>query len=368
MKRPFPRRALLINGTLGVLLAGGVGVAYLSLTDDDAGAAAGSRLTPVSRGTVTASVSASGSVESARSSALSFGTSGTVAKIYVKAGQRVGKGDLLARLDQTAALEALSAAKANLDATTDTGTAKGYAGYLQVKNAYSAAQRTYAGTLLRAPFSGTVTAVNGTVGGPSSGTASSPSASSDNNNSSGTSSTGFMELADTGHLLVKGDFTEADTTKLKTGQTATVSFDALPGTTATGRITAIGAAPTTTDNVVKYPATVALTKVPAGIRLGQTATVEVVTSSAENVLYVPAAAVRTAGGRSTVTVERAGRRGTVQVEVGIKGDQGTEIRSGLDEGDKVVVTVTTQSGPNNRFPAGRTGGGFPGGGMRGGRP
>ncbi|WP_149259821.1 efflux RND transporter periplasmic adaptor subunit [Actinomadura sp. K4S16] len=378
-------RRLLVNGALGVLLAAGAGTAYFALGDGDDGAAASTRLSRVSRGTVISSVSASGSVGSARSRSLSFGASGTVAKIYVRAGQKVKTGDVLARLDQTEAIENVNAAKANLAvaADGDTSSEKGYAGYVQAKNSYNSALRAYQGTVLKAPFAGTVTAVNGTVGGGSSGSSSSSSGSGSGSGSgssspssssaSSSSGSGFVELADTAHLQVEGEFTEADTTKLKAGQAAAVTFDALTGTTATGKITAIGAAPTTTDNVVKFPATIALEDVPSGVRLGQTATVEITVARAEDVLHVPSAAVRTAGGQSTVTVVRNGRQIPTTVETGVKGDQGTEIKSGLNEGDQVAVTSTSGSGNTSErgFPGGGGGpglggapGGAPGGGGR----
>ncbi|MFF4240135.1 efflux RND transporter periplasmic adaptor subunit [Actinomadura geliboluensis] len=374
MNRPFQRRTLLVNGALGVLLVAGAGAAYLTLGDGGDGAAASTRVSRVARGPVESSVSASGSVASARSRALSFGASGMVAKIYVKAGEKVSGGEVLARLDQTEALENVNAAKANLAvaAQGDTSSEKGYAGYVQAKNAYNSALRAYQGTVLKAPFAGTVTAVNGTVGGSSSGSGSasgtgsssgggsSPGGSSTSSSSSSSSSgSGFIEIADTKHLQIEGNFTEADTTKLKVGQAATISFDALTGTTATGKITAIGVSPTTTDNVVKFPATISLGDVPSGVRLGQTATVEITVAKAEDVLYVPSAAVRTAGGQSMVTVVRDGVQSTLTVETGVKGDQGTEIKSGLEEGDQVVVTSST-SGSGTSGTTGRQG--FPGGG------
>ncbi|MEV3925475.1 efflux RND transporter periplasmic adaptor subunit [Actinomadura coerulea] len=379
-------RTLLVNGALGVLLVAGAGTAYLALGDGGDGAAASTRVSRVARGTVVSSVSASGSVESARSRSLSFGASGTVAKIYVKAGQKVRAGDVLARLDQTEAIENVDAAKANLAvaADADTSSEKGYAGYVQAKNSYNAALRAYQGTVLKAPFAGTVTAVNGTVGGGSSGSSASSSGSgsgaaggssspTSSSTTTSSSSSGFVELADTAHLQVEGEFTEADTTKLKVGQAAAVTFDALTGKTATGKITAIGAAPATTDNVVKFPAVIALSDVPSGVRLGQTATAEITVARAENVLYVPSAAVRTAGGQSTVTVVRDGRQVPTTVGTGVKGDQGTEISSGLKEGDEVAVTSTSGNGNTGQrgFPGGGApglggapGGGAPGGGGR----
>jgi hypothetical protein len=87
-----------------------------------------------------------------------------------------------------------------------------------------------------------------------------------------------------------------------------------------------------------------------------------VSAKAANALYVPAAAVRTAGGQSTVTVLQGGRRVDRTVEFGIKGDQGTEIKSGLDAGDQVVLSTTGGGPPGNiRVP----GGGVPGAGLGG---
>ncbi|MFB4308246.1 efflux RND transporter periplasmic adaptor subunit [Actinomadura sp. GTD37] len=361
MNRPFQRRALLVNGALGVLLVAGAGTAYLTLSDGGDGASASTRTSRAARGTVESSVSASGSVESAKSRSLAFGASGTVAKIYVKAGEKVSAGEALARLDQTEALESVNAAKANLAvaAKGDTTSEQGYAGYLQAKNSYNSALRTYQGTVLKAPFAGTITAVNGTVGGGSGGSGTSSSSgsgtgtgsggsspggsASSSSTSSSSASSGFMELADTKNLQVEGDFTEADTTKLKVGQAVAVSFDALTGKTATGEITAIGLSPTTTDNVVKFPATISLGEVPAGVRLGQTATVEITVAKAEDVLYVPSAAVRTAGGQSTVTVVRNGAQSTVTVEIGVKGDQGT-VRGTKGE-DGALTATTVSAGP-----------------------
>ncbi len=206
----------------------------------------------------------------------------------------------------------------------DTSSEKGYVGYLQAKNSYNSALRTYQGTVLKAPFAGTITAVNGTVGGSSGGSGGSSSSSGSDSGSGGSSSGWLVVLV---FVLVElrlhgdrrhceppdpGNFTEADTTKLKVGQSAAVSFDALTGKTATGKITAIGMAPTTTDNVVKFPATISLGDVPSGVRLGQTATVEITVAKAEDVLYVPSAAVRTVAGRapsrSSGTASRAPSR------------------------------------------------------------
>jgi macrolide-specific efflux system membrane fusion protein len=394
VKSLLRRRGVLINGALAVLLLGGAGAAYLSLSDD-AGASSPGRTVPVSRGTVVASVSASGTVASARSRDLSFATSGTVDKINVQVGDKVKKGQMLATVDDANARDDLEAARAALNAAEagDTSTASGYSSYMQAKASYNSAQRALDGTELIAPFSGTIVAVNGTVGGSSSGSGGSSGSSgsggsggsgsggsagggvggsagggsggSGSSGSAGASSSGsgsgFMTIADTSNLVVTGKFTEADVAKLKKGQQATVTFDAVRNTQASGKVTEIDQTATTSNNVVQYGVTVSLTDPPAGLRIGATASVGVTTAQAQDVLYVPTAAVRTAGGRSTVTVLEGGKQVLRVVQTGVQGDQGTEITSGLKEGDQVLLTLSATAGTGG-FPSGR----FPGVGGRGG--
>ncbi|MEU0482789.1 biotin/lipoyl-binding protein [Streptosporangium sp. NPDC006013] len=375
MKLSTKRGALIVNGTLGVLLLGGAVIAYSSLGGEASSADAAVRTVQVTRASVTASVSASGTVASARARALEFASSGTVEKIYVKVGDKVTKGQILARLDDDSAQESLDAAAAALDtADDDTSTAAAYAQYITARNTYRAAKRAVDGTVIKAPFSGTVTAVNGTVGG-SSGASAKATGNTGNTGGAGNSgnaagagssggaasgSGGFIDIADTGRLQLVGTFTESDVTRLKVGQAASIGFDALNGVTAAGKVTQIQPTATTSNNVVQYPVTISFTEVPDEVRLGQTATVGVVVESVQNVLALSTTVISTTGSRSTVTVLRDGQQVPVQVEVGVKGDTLTEIKSGLNEGDQVVrpaATGTTQQG-----------GGFPGlGGGGGGR-
>jgi macrolide-specific efflux system membrane fusion protein len=171
-----------------------------------------------------------------------------------------------------------------------------------------------------------------------------------------------MTIADTSQLEVKGEFTETDVAKIKKGQQASVTFDAMQGTRASGKVTAIDQTSTTSNNVVQYGVTVTLTDPPGGLRIGATATVQVTTASAQNVLLVPTAAVRTAGGRSTVTLLSGGKQVAKVVQAGTQGAQGTEIKSGLNEGDQVVIPDAGAGTGGGGFPTGR----FPGGGGIGG--
>ncbi|MCW2881297.1 MAG: Membrane-fusion protein-like protein, partial [Sphaerisporangium sp.] len=80
----------------------------------------GIKLASAKRGTVVSGVSAAGNTMDANIRDLAFGASGTVEKIYVKVGQKVGKGHVLARIDDTIAREDYTAATASLAAAEET--------------------------------------------------------------------------------------------------------------------------------------------------------------------------------------------------------------------------------------------------------
>jgi macrolide-specific efflux system membrane fusion protein len=391
---PALSRSTLVNSGLAVLAVAGGVWAYFLVTDNPNAAAAagtvGTRTVAVTQGEVSSTVSATGSIQSANTASADFITSGTVTSISVHVGDAVKKGQVLAQVDPTDSQDQLNTANANLNAADASLTRANTGGdpatiasaQAQVTDAQAtldADQRALAGTTLTAPMAGTVTAINGSVGGSSGGGSGSSGSGgsggggggggSGGNSSSNSSSagSGFIQLADLTQMEVSADFAEADATKLKTGQTATVTWAALTGATATGTVATIAPTATTSNNVNSYAVTVNLTTLPTGIRIGQTVTVLVTTADAQNAIRVPNAAVRTVGSRHTVTVLNGAAPQLVSVEVGVVGDTFTQITSGLAVGQEVVI-VTTPSGTTNtntgRFGFG--GGGLGGGGLGGG--
>ncbi|WP_432958893.1 efflux RND transporter periplasmic adaptor subunit [Micromonospora haikouensis] len=381
------RPTVAVNAVLTLLLVGGGTWAWLSVRGDAsarAGTTGGTRTVQVSRGTVTATVTADGSLESAATATATFATAGTVTSVAVTVGQKVRKGQLLAEVDPADARRDLKVAQANLDAAedaldrardagSDTATAENEV--TQAELAVDEAEAAVEGTRLTAPMAGTVVAVNGTVGGPSGGSSGSGSSASSGSGSSGAASggssggtsSGFVDLADLSKLQVTAAVAEADATRLKAGQPATITWNALDGATATGELRAIDPQATTANGVVTYGVTLGVADLPAGARPGQTVRVAVVTGTAENVLLVNSAAVSGSGDRRSVTVLTDTGQETRRVQVGLAGDRAYEITSGLTEGERVVLPETTTSGTSGgltggggRFPGG---GGFPGGGL-----
>jgi HlyD family secretion protein len=95
------------------------------------------------------------------------------------------------------------------------------------------------------------------------------------------------------------------------------------------------------------------------VKLGQTAQLVITTGSKESALRVSSSALTTIGNVTTATVRASdGTTSTRQVTTGLEGDTYTEVLSGLQDGD--VVVLPEQSG------TGSTGFTFPGGGGPGG--
>jgi macrolide-specific efflux system membrane fusion protein len=408
---------------VAVLLVIGVG-AYLVIGGGGGSTALGqTTTTTVSRGTVSSTVSASGTIESPETAGASFTTSGTVTAVLVELGDHVRVGQVLALVNDASARADLESASANASSaaagvtSAQAGVSSSQSGITSAQASLSAAQENLreirhskeatdgkiadaeaqvasarsqlqqaqasvtsanaqvaqaqasltsanaqvekakeavSDTVLRAPIGGTVVEVNGTVG-QSSSTSDATSSSDTSSTSSDTS--GFIVISDTKDLQVQANFSETDTAQIRVGQRATVTLNALPDVQLKGTVTAIDETSTTVNQVVNYGVTIELHDIPRRVRVGQTVVAEVVTGRARDVLAVPSSAVQTAGAQTTVTVIRNGQQVSTPVQIGLEGDQFTEIVSGLSEGDEVVLATASDAGGNGGFP----GGGFPGG-------
>jgi len=227
------------------------------------------------------------------------------------------------------------------------------------------AQKNEDDTTLHAPVAGVVASVNGLVGQQSSGGSSSSSASSSTGSSTGTStgsstaSSGFIQLTDVNLFDVKVGFTETDAPKVKVGQAATITLDALPNETFTGHVLELDTSSTLVSNVVTYYAKIGFDTTPADVKPGMTASVNVVLDKRDNAITLPTSAVSTTGTTETVTVKpKSGSETSKVITIGLRGDSAVEITSGLSVGDQVVTTSSASTAT--------AGGGFPGGGLPGG--
>ncbi|HEX4436590.1 MAG TPA: biotin/lipoyl-binding protein [Solirubrobacteraceae bacterium] len=107
-------RASWLVYALGALCAGAIVAAILVVGPASAGSSTVTRTATAATGLVQSTVSGSGNLAPASELDLGFKTSGTVTNIYVKQGQQVAKGQLLATLDPQSAEVTLQQARAGL--------------------------------------------------------------------------------------------------------------------------------------------------------------------------------------------------------------------------------------------------------------
>lgn len=210
---------------------------------------------------------------------------------------------------------------------------------------------------LLAPFDGSVASVGPNVGEWASG-------------SNSTTATAIVALVDQSSVRIDATIGETDVAKIQVGQQATITFDALPGTTMSGKVIAVSPAGSSTQGVVSYQTSVSIDNPSKVLPSGMSANLSIVTEQKDNVLQVPNKAIRTQGTTKTVEVMANGKSESKSVQTGSSNDQMTEIVSGLQAGDQVVIQGTTTKAPSGNTGIGGAGlgggvGGPPNGGVGG---
>jgi HlyD family secretion protein len=157
-----------------------------------------------------------------------------------------------------------------------------------------------------------------------------------------------VELADMSGLEVVLSVDEVDVGVLAVGQTAVLNLETWPDTDIVGEISAISPNATVNNNAtVTYDVHISLGESELPILLGMTANADLITAEKENVLLIPNAAIMANRAQGTYSVNRVHYDAdgnmtteTVAVTIGLRDSQFTEITSGLNEDEEVLIRNT----------------------------
>lgn len=373
----------------------------------------------VEKGMLIVSITGSGTVSSANSATVTTQTSGVVKKLFVENGQEVKSGDPIAEVDldmdgkqrAAQALASYQGAKNSLNNANATyyslqstlysnwktymdisqnstyqnsdGSAKTenrvltpftiaqddwLAAEAKFKNqqgtiaqAQTSVNSTWASyqqasPIIYAPITGTISGLSLQIG----------SVLTAQTGSSGNSTAQrIANIKTTATPTVTVSLTEVDAPKIKIDNKATITMDALPGKSYTGKIISIDTTGTMSSGVTSYPAVIKLDTGGEEIFPNMSAQANIITDVKDNIVLVPTAAIQNQGNQSTVRVMQKGKSISVNVEVGLTSTTQTEILSGVSEGDTIVTSVSngTVSPSSNQTPSVFGGGGI--GGFRG---
>lgn len=184
----------------------------------------------------------------------------------------------------------------------------------------AALEATIALSRLEAPFSGTITEVRSKEGDQvSPGLAS-------------------FRLDDLSHLLVDVEVPEVDINRVRVGQPAKLTFDAVQNKEYDGRVVEVAKVGTVAQGLVSFTVTVELSNPDENVLPGMTAGVNIVVSQLENVLLVPNRAVRLRSGERVVYVLENGVPTPKNITIGASSETFSEVISGdIKEGVVVVL-------------------------------
>lgn len=367
----------------------------------------------VEKGTLVESVTASGQITSANNVTITIQASGVVNEVFVKNGDSVTQGEKIATLTldqasqqkQAAALSSYLSSKSQLDSaqakinslqstefsanqkfindavarglkTDDPTYIQENATWLQAeadyKNQQGAIQASQASLNSAAlTLSQTSSIITAPAAGIVKGLTIAPGSVVTLSSTSSTTSTSQVlgSINQQGPTQAQVNLSELDSVNVSEGQKVTLTLDAFPDKTFTGKVTSINTNGVVSSGVTTYPAVISFDNSLDRIYPNMGVNAKIIIKVKDNVLLVPSSAVQTTNGQTTIKELKNGNLVNIPVELGDTSDTQTEITSGVNEGDSVVTSVTnstisTQSG-GSVFGVRGFGGGF--GGGRGGR-
>ena len=342
--------------------------------------------TKVVRGDLVLSVEVSGNLETPRKVDLSFGTSGMVKEVMVKEGDRVTRGQVLAKLDvpyleagvamaelelrktiypfyhythlsdmpgtwlaleeardnleqAQRLLEAGMIAEAqllleevdqNLDEAENRSRAKAWSLPFAVKLAelqYNQAKAELDKAIISATFDGVIANIYITEG---------------QQLSTMNYANPAICLIDPGEIKLSGAIDEIDISRVKLGQEAVITLDALPEKEVKGRVAFVSPASTIQTGVVFYKTTIALENPDEELKDGMSASAQIILEQHDDVLLIPNRAIQ--GSLEKPWVEVVGDKQVEQREIsmGLSDGAYTEVLAGLEEGEEIILPKVSQ--------------------------
>jgi len=165
----------------------------------------------------------------------------------------------------------------------------------------------------------------------------------------------LISIMSEGNFEIKADIPEVDIAKVRIGNEARVTLDAYGSDIEfNAKVLAVDPAETVIEGIPTYKVTLQFNEQDERVKSGMTANVDIMTDKRENVITIPQRAVIGKNGDKVVrllktvpnpensdkTIEMVEE---IPVEVGIRGSDGQiEVLSGLNEGDKIVVSIKNQ--------------------------
>ncbi|MBO7115978.1 MAG: efflux RND transporter periplasmic adaptor subunit [Prevotella sp.] len=324
---------------------------------------------------ISTSITATGTIEPVTSVTVGTQVSGIVAKLYVDYNSVVKKGQVIAELDKTNLISELNTAKANLSSAQSTLNYelanynrfktlydKGLVSaddYENAKLSYDKARQSVASSRESVQKAQTNLGY-ATITSPIDGVVLSKSVEEGQTVAASFNTPELFTIAqDLTDMRVIADIDEADIGGVKEGQRVTFTVDAFPDDSFEGQVTQVRQQATTESNVVTYEVVISAPNNDLKLKPGLTANVTIFTMEKNDVMAVPAKALRftpnevflskgemidDCEGDHKVWTKEGNTFKAHKVEIGTSNGMLTEIVSGIKEGTEVLVDFNISGG------------------------
>lgn len=266
------------------------------------------RTEKVTRGDITVVVRATGTLNPVKTVQVGSQVSGIISKIYVDFNSQVREGQIIAQIDSTFLAASVKEAEANYEralaqsneayrnlkrteelfkknlvsqAEMDAAQTSYETSLAQLKQAQASLDRAKVNlrySIIRSPIDGIVISREVDVGQTVAASLQAPKL--------------FVIANDLKKMQVEANVDEADIGNVKIGQKVTFTVDAYPGVEFEGTVTQIRLAPQMVQNVVTYTVIIEVPNPDMKLMPGMTATVSILVDRREEVLRIPALALR----------------------------------------------------------------------------
>jgi multidrug efflux pump subunit AcrA (membrane-fusion protein) len=277
-------------------------------------------------------VEVSGNIEPLEEEDIGFLSSGEVSAVYVKEGDHVKAGTLLAELDDSEQVYNLAVLENNIEKAKISGS-KGELKLLELER--DSKLMALKKRKLYTPISGYVTEVDITVG--------EYTISQNEINT-------VIRVINTSSMKAEVEIDELDVPQVKIGQKVTFFFDALPEREIIGRVSFLPVeARLTSEGIAVLDAEVMIDDPPQELVPGYSFSAEIIIDDESKVLVLDKEAIFERNGKSMVLHSKGTTEAPTlrEVKTAAFGEGKVRVLSGLQEGD-IVISASTQTDTENK--------------------
>ena len=294
-------------------------------------------------------ITASGELKATKSVNISPKKQGILHEIFVEEGDKVNKGDLIAKMDFGDLEYRIDELRVNYETQK--------AGYIRRKmlfkegaisaEEYEEYKNRFLGSEAKfkqieieeneknitAPFKGVITSRYAVPG-----SFVTPTTSASSSREGGATSSSIVRLSQGLEIVAK--VPESDIGRIKTGQEATIRVDAFPDRRFTAIVSKISPSAIKNNNVTSFEVTLLLNNRPEDLRLGMTSDINFQTGATKTSTLIPTVAIVTEDGKAGVLIVGKNNQPKFKkVELGTSSGSKTAIISGLEPGEKVFIDL-----------------------------